>query len=96
MLLMAYQQQSKAKDVNVDLFNMITKIIEAKVLVKHFSSNCKWKFDSATCNSNQKWNNDKRQCECKKYHACKKDCSWNPSTCICESSRYLKVLLIIQ
>ena len=96
MLLMAYQQQSKAKDVNVDLFNMITKIIEAKVLVKYLSSNCKWKFDSETCNSNQKWNNDKCQCECKKCHACKKDCSWNPSTCICESSRYLKVLLIIQ
>ena len=41
MLLMAYQQQSKAKDVNVDLFNMITKIIEAKVLVKQFSPSCK-------------------------------------------------------
>ena len=41
MLLMAYQQQSKAKDVHVDLFNMITKITEAKVLVKYLSSNCK-------------------------------------------------------
>ena len=29
-------------------------------------------FDSATCNSNQKLNNGKCQCECKKYHMCKK------------------------
>ena len=30
------------------------------------------------------------QCECKNYHKCKKDYSWNPSTCICENSKYLK------
>ena len=37
-------------------------------------------FDSTTCDSNEKWNNDKFQYECKNYHTCKKDCSWNPST----------------
>ena len=30
------------------------------------------------------------QRECKHYHKCKKDYSWNPSTCICENSKYLK------
>ena len=30
------------------------------------------------------------QCECKNYRKCKKDYSWNPSTCICENSKYLK------
>ena len=30
------------------------------------------------------------QCECKNYSTCKKDYSWNPSTCICEDSKYLK------
>ena len=38
---------------------------------------------STTCNSNQKQNNDKCQCDCKK------DYSWNPSTCICENAKYL-------
>ena len=28
----------------------------------------------------------KNQCECKNYRKCKKDYSWNPSTCICENS----------
>ena len=30
------------------------------------------------------------QCECENYRKCKKDYSWNPSTCICENSKYLK------
>ena len=25
-----------------------------------------------------------------KIRTCKKDCSWNPSTCICENGKYLK------
>ena len=37
------------------------------------------------------------QCECKNYCTCKKDYSWNPSTCICENNKYLyKVFLILQ
>ena len=24
------------------------------------------------------------------YQTCKRDCSWNPSKCICENSKYLK------
>ena len=29
-------------------------------------------FNSATCNSNQNWNNDKCQSKCKNYHMRKK------------------------
>ena len=36
-------------------------------------------MDSKTC-----------QWECKNYHKCEKHYSWNPSTCICENSKYLK------
>ena len=32
----------------------------------------------------------KDQCECKLYHTCKKDYTWNLSTCICENGNYLK------
>ena len=34
------------------LKNMITRIYEAKTLIKHISCDCKCKFNSATCNSN--------------------------------------------
>ena len=53
-------------------------------MVDHILSDFKCKFNSTTCNSNQKWNNDKCQCECKRYYTSKKDYSWNPSKCICE------------
>ena len=55
-----------------------------------YSCNCKCRFNSTTCNSNQKWNNDKYQWEFKKYCTCKKDSGLNPSTCVCENSKYLK------
>ena len=59
-------------------------------MTKHTSCDCKCKFNSTTCNSNQKWNNKTCQCECKNYRKCKKDYSWNPNTSICENSKYLK------
>ena len=44
---------SQTKCVNVTVFNMITKTIEAKSLIKYISCDCKCKFNSKTCNSNQ-------------------------------------------
>ena len=72
---------------------MITKINEVKTLVKHISCDCKCKFNSATRNTNQKWNNGTCQCSCKNYCMCKKDYSCNPSTCISENSKYLKCIV---
>ena len=43
-----------------------------------------------TCNSNQKWNNDKCQCNGKTHLTPKKDYSWNAGSCIYKNSRYLK------
>ena len=62
-------------------------------MAKHISYDYKCKFNSTTCNSNQKWNNKTcNQCECKVYRTWKKDYSysWNPSPCICENGKYLK------
>ena len=69
-------------------------MIEVKTLVKHISCDFKCKFNSATCNSNHKQNNNTCQLECKKYCACKKDYSLNPATCICENDKYLKTLFM--
>ena len=68
---------------------MIIKIYEAK----HISRDCKCKFDSTICNSNQKWKNDICQCKSKNYSKCKKYYIWNPSTCISENSKYLEIIL---
>ena len=44
----------KAKDINVKVFNMITNKNEAKTMKKHIPCHFKCKFNSTTCNSNQK------------------------------------------
>ena len=74
----------ETKDINVKAFNMITNNDEAKAIKEHISCDCKCKFNSTT-----KWSNKTCQCECKNCHKCEKDYSWNPSTCICENSKYL-------
>ena len=51
---------------------MITNKNEGKAIKKHISRDCKSKFNSTTCNSNQKWNNKTCQYECKNYGKCKK------------------------
>ena len=47
---------------------MITSKNEAETMTKHVSCDCKCKFNSTACNSNQKWNNKTGPCECKSYH----------------------------
>ena len=63
------------EDIYVEVFNMIKNKNEAKAMAEHISCDCKCKFNSAICNSNQKWNNKTCQYECKKYHTYKKDYS---------------------
>ena len=64
--------------------------IEANTMVKNSLCNLKCKFNSTICNLNRKCNNETYQCESKHYCTCKKDCSWNLSTCICDNDNYLK------
>ena len=90
---MSYYQKyvwKETKYINVKAFKMITKKDEAKAMTEHISYDFKCKFNSTTCNSNQKLNNKRCQCECKNYCKCKRDYSWHPRTCICEKSDYLK------
>ena len=73
------------KDVNVKVINIIRKEKEAKAMTEHISCDCKCKFNSTICNSNQKWNNKTCQCECKNYCTCKKDYKWNSKESILKS-----------
>ena len=71
---------------------MLTNKNEAKTSVIHILCYCKFKFNSAKWDSNQKWNNKTLQCECKNYHKCKNDYRWNPNICTCESSKYSQII----
>ena len=47
---------SQKKDINVKAFKMITNKNETKTMTKYISCDCKFKFNSTTCNSDQEWN----------------------------------------
>ena len=40
------------------IFNMITRINDAKTLIKHISDGFKCKFSNTAYSSNQNWNNE--------------------------------------
>ena len=80
---------NKTEGLNLSMFNMVTGKNESKMLTKDISCEYKYKFDGRKCNPNQKWNNDKFRCECKKHHICEKDYIWNPATCSCKNGKYL-------
>ena len=42
---------------------MFIEINESKTLTRYVSCKCKYKLDGSKCNPNQKWNNDKCQCD---------------------------------
>ena len=80
---------NKAEDLNLTMFNMITRINESKILTKHILCKYKCRFDGRNCNLDQWWNNDECRCEHKKCHVCAKGYLWNPATCNCENGKYL-------
>ena len=48
--LQKYLFQKKTEDINVKAFNMITNKNETETMAKHISRDCKYKFNSTTCN----------------------------------------------
>ena len=56
---------NETEDLNLHVFNMMAGIIKSKTLAKHISCKCECIIYSKKLNFNQKWNNDKCQCECK-------------------------------
>ena len=84
---------NKTENVNLMVFNLITKTNEQKKLSifcqkKPISCKCKCKFDGKKCNSNKIWNNYKCRCKCKipRKDVCKKVYIWNPATYSCENA----------
>ena len=89
--------QNEMEDLNIHVFNVITGKNESKIWTKDISHQCKYKFDGRKCNSNQNWNNDKCQYECKKYNVHEKDYTWNPAIYIVvKMVNIQQVLLMIQ
>ena len=78
------------KNLNVEVFNLITRTNETRQIKWHESCKCICRLDKINCNNKQKWNKDKCRCECKKLidkGICDKGYAWNPSNCKCECGK---------
>ena len=78
------------KNLNVKVFNIMSKTSETRHIKWHETCKCKCKLDANVCNNKQRWNGDKCRCECKELidkSVCDKGYIWNPSNCECECDK---------
>ena len=78
------------KDLNVKVFNLISRTNETRHIKWHETCKCICSLDKIICNSKQRWNENKCRCECKELidkGVCDKRFIWNPSNCECECDK---------
>ena len=78
------------KDLNVKVFNLMSRTNETRHIKWHEMCKCKCRLDASVCNNKQRWNDDKCRCECKELidkGVCDKGFIWNPSNCECECDK---------
>ena len=70
------------KDMNIKLFNIMSRINETGHVSWLATRKCKWILGASVCNNEQPWNND--QCKCKGRCA---EFIWNPSIFVCKCDK---------
>ena len=78
------------KDLNVKVFNLISKTNQTRFIKWHKKCKCKCRLDTIICNNKQRWNKNKCRYECKELiykEICDKRIIWNPSNCQCECDK---------
>ena len=74
------------KNLNVRIFNLMSRINETKHIKWNEICRCKCRLDASVCNNKQRRNEDKCRCECKELvdqGVCNKGFICNPSICKC-------------
>ena len=86
---------NQTEDVNLGVFNLITRKKESKALTKHISYKCKSKFESKKRNSKQNCNKNKCRWKCKnpRKYVCEKGYIWNRATSCFENGRYAEIII---
>ena len=78
------------KDLNVKMFNLMSRTNETKHIKWHETCKCICRLDAIVCNNKQRWNKNKWRWEGKELInkcICDKECAWNPSNCECECDK---------
>ena len=78
------------ENLNVKLFNIISRTNETRHIEWHETCKCKCRLDARVCNNKKRWNGDKCRRECKELidkGACDKGSIQNPCNCECECDK---------
>ena len=78
------------KDLNVKVFNLMSRTNEARHKKWHETCKCKCRLDAIACNNKQRWKKNKCRCECKELidkSVCDKRFIWNASDFECECNK---------
>ena len=77
------------KDLNVKVFNLMSRANETKFIKWHKKCKCECRLNAIICNDKQRWNKNKCRCEYKELidkGICDKGFIWNPSNCECDKN----------
>ena len=78
------------KNLNVKVFNLMSRTNETRHIEWHETCKCECKFGASVCNNKQRWNKDKRKYECEELideGVCNKGFIWNPGNLECECDK---------
>ena len=79
-----------AKNMNIKVFNLMSRINETRDAFWHKTCTCKCRLDADVYNDNHRWNSDKFRCECQEIiekGRCDAEFILNPSICECECDK---------
>ena len=85
--------QDGAKNINVEVLNLMTSTDETRHIERHTACKCKCRLDASVCNKKQRWNEDKCRWECKELidkGICDKRFIWSPTNCECGCDKNCK------
>ena len=78
------------KNLNVKVFNLMSRTNETRHIKWHETCKCNCRLDPSVYNNKQRWNKYKCRCECKELidkGVCDKEFICNSSNCECESDK---------
>ena len=79
-----------AKNINVNVFNLMSRTNETRHIKWHEAFECKCWLDASLCNNKQRSNDYNCRCECKELidkGVCDEGYIWNSSSCECECDK---------
>ena len=81
------------KNISIKIFDLISQKNTLKNISFHQSCKCGCLLDEKVCDNKQKWNKEKRRCECLKIKKCGNNSFLKVANCSCEMKKVGKLIV---